>query len=96
VKAEIGDAYMLETTVLDSHGTARTVRRLNPLLKTVEACETKMVVLSKTLGLTPVDREKAKPTRPHEDTSQPTPGTVDWILQEHAKKLSQDSDGLPA
>jgi P27 family predicted phage terminase small subunit len=95
-KREIGDSLMLETTLLDSHGVARIVRRLNPLLKTVETCESKMISLAKSLGLTPVDREKAKPTQPHEAADGPLPGTVDFILQEHAKKIAQNNDGMPA
>jgi P27 family predicted phage terminase small subunit len=95
-KREIGDSLMLETTLLDSHGVARVVRRINPLLKTVETCESKMVALAAKLGLTPIDREKSKPTQPHEDSSQPLPGTIGWIIEEHARKEAQNADNLPS
>jgi P27 family predicted phage terminase small subunit len=61
-KREIGDSLMIETTVTDNNGNPRIVSRLNPLLKVAQACEARMLSLVKALGLTPVDREKARPT----------------------------------
>ena len=66
-KKEIGDSLMVATTVLDSHGTARTVTRLNPLLRVAQQCESRMLSLVKALGLTPLDREKVKQTASGEE-----------------------------
>ena len=61
-KKEIGDALMIETQVTDNNGNLRTVTRLNPLIKVAEACESRLLALTKSLGLTPVDRDKARTT----------------------------------
>lgn len=66
-KREMGDDLMVETTVTDNNGNLRLVSRLNPLLKIVQACEARLQSLTKSLGLTPVDREKARPTRRDEE-----------------------------
>ena len=66
-KAEIGDSLMVATTVLDSNGAARTVTRLNPLLRVAQQCESRMLSLVKVLGLTPLDREKVKQTASGEE-----------------------------
>jgi P27 family predicted phage terminase small subunit len=65
-KTEIGTSLMVETTVLDSNGVARIVKRLNPLLKVVQADESRLMALAKSLGLTPMDRDKVKQTQPNE------------------------------
>jgi P27 family predicted phage terminase small subunit len=67
VKAAIGDQYMVTTTVTNNHGVDRTVSRLNPLLKVLQADESRLQSLAKSLGLTPLDREKVKQTRPNEE-----------------------------
>ena len=61
-KAEIGDDLMVEHTSLDSHGKVHVSRRVHPLLKIAAECETKLLALVRTLGLTPLDRERTKPT----------------------------------
>jgi P27 family predicted phage terminase small subunit len=85
-KREIGDELMVTTTVTDNNGTPRTVTRLNPLLKVAQNCESRMLSLVKELGLTPVTRDKAKPTRPSEAESEAQPGTVAWMVLQGSKK----------
>src|ERR1700733_8314324 len=41
-KREIGDSLMVTTTITDNHGKQHIVERLNPLLKIVAQCETRM------------------------------------------------------
>ncbi len=83
-KTEVGDSLMVTTQVTDNNGTLRTVTRLNPLLKVVEACESRMLSLVKALGLTPVDREKARPTTgtPKEEI---VPGSMADLMPELLK-----------
>lgn len=81
-KQAIGDDLMQETVVTDNHGVARTVRRVHPLLKVVQNCEAQLLALAKSLGLTPVDREKAKPTKPNEDEEKIVPGSCADLMPE--------------
>lgn len=60
VKAQIGDQFMVTTTVTNNHGVERTVSKLNPLLKVAQSDEMRLQSLAKELGLTPKDREKVK------------------------------------
>jgi P27 family predicted phage terminase small subunit len=75
-KREIGESLMIETEFTDNHGVAHVVKRLNPLLKVAQNCEARLLALAKTLGLTPVDREKAKPTRPGGGKLEVIPGSL--------------------
>lgn len=61
-KREIGEELMVTTKVTDNNGNLREVTRLNPLLKVAQACETRLLSLTKELGLTPKEREKVKQT----------------------------------
>jgi len=80
-KQNIADHLMIETTMLDSNGNARVVSRINPLLKVADTCESKLLAIAKTLGLTPVDRDKVKPTTDAEPENQePKEGTAAWII----------------
>jgi P27 family predicted phage terminase small subunit len=90
-KNEIGDSLMVETTVTDNNGNLRTVRRLNPLLKVAQSCEARMLALVKALGLTPVDREKARPTTSSNDTPI-VPGSVGWMLLHGDKEKKGEDD----
>jgi P27 family predicted phage terminase small subunit len=85
-KREIGDELMVTTTITDNNGTARTVTRLNPLLKVAQNCESRMLSLVKELGLTPVSREKAKPTSLNEQEHEAQPGTVAYMVLQGSKK----------
>ncbi len=84
-KNEIGDELMIETQVTDNNGNLRTVRRLNPLLKVAEQCEGRMLALVKALGLTPVDRERSRPTTT-DGSAQPLPGSVGWTILHGGEK----------
>jgi len=64
----------IECTLLDSNGQAHVNRKLNPMLKVVESCETKLLSLLKSLGLTPNSRETVKPAR---EKPRKTRGIVD-------------------
>jgi P27 family predicted phage terminase small subunit len=61
-KAQIGDALMVVTQVTDNNGNLRTVSRLNPLIKVAQQCESRLQSLAKDLGLSPITRDKVKPT----------------------------------
>lgn len=61
-KKALGDQFLVTTQLLDSSGTLRTVTRTNPLVKICQDCESKILALTKSLGLTPTDRDKVKPT----------------------------------
>ena len=60
-KEALGIEYTITTTILDKKGNANTVTRENPLCKIVSDCESKILSLSKALGLTPADRDRVKP-----------------------------------
>jgi P27 family predicted phage terminase small subunit len=74
-KGEVGDKLIVTKTVLDSHGEAHEVERLNPLLKIVEKCESQLVRLEASLGLTPTDRDRAKQTKVSDAGEQVIPGS---------------------
>jgi hypothetical protein len=70
---------MVDVIVTDSSGVVHTSHRLNPLLKVLEACESRLLALGKSLGLTPADREKVKPTAPVAPPAKVLiPGSIDW------------------
>lgn len=62
-KRAIGKQLMIETTVTDNNGNARTVSRLNPLLKVAENCEGRLLPLIKELGLSPRARDSIRQTK---------------------------------
>lgn len=70
-KRSIGNNLMVATEVTDNHGEVRVVQKLNPLLKIVEACESRLLALAKALGLTPTTRDHVKPTKADEDEELP-------------------------
>jgi P27 family predicted phage terminase small subunit len=61
-KREIGKELMVESIVLDNNGMPHKQKKLNPLLKVAATCETRLLALAKSLGLTPIDRDKVKRT----------------------------------
>ncbi len=69
-------ALMIDVTVLDNHGEPHVNRKLNPLLKVVEAAERNVLTLARELGLTPLLRERVKPAK--ED---PKPNPLDAHLR---------------
>lgn len=60
-KETLGDEFTITTTVTDKTGKAVIVTRENPLVKICSDCESKILSLSKALGLTPADRDRVKP-----------------------------------
>ena len=61
-KAEIGERLMITITVLDHNGAPIHKDVLHPLLKVVQACESRLAQVAKELSLTPLSRDKARPT----------------------------------
>jgi P27 family predicted phage terminase small subunit len=81
-KKELGTELMIDDPVLDSNGQLHTRRKLNPLLKVVEAAEKNLLVMARELGLTPLMREKVKPAKePESETA--GPATVGDALRGH-------------
>jgi len=73
---------MVEVEVTDNHGEAHIVRRLNPLLRVAQDCEKQLRALAKTLGLTPIDRDKVKQVagaKTVETDPATVPGTVAYF-----------------
>jgi P27 family predicted phage terminase small subunit len=83
-KEAVGQELMVTTTITDNNGTARTVTRLNPLLKVVQACESRMLGLIKELGLTPAARDKVKPTAANREL-EVVPGSMADLMPELLK-----------
>jgi P27 family predicted phage terminase small subunit len=81
LKENIGDEWEVDTVVLDSNGVARTVRRVNPLLKILAATEARMQSTFKSLAITPLDREKAKQTSPNQK-EEIVPGSMADLMPE--------------
>lgn len=81
-KRELGNQLMVTETVLDNHGEPITKRKLNPLLRVVEAAEKNLLAMARELGLTPLLREKVKPAKQSETTAS-GPATVADALRGH-------------
>jgi P27 family predicted phage terminase small subunit len=62
-KAELGNAYTITVTITDKNGHTITTVKANPLLKVVEVCEARILSLQSALGLTPLARDKVRPTQ---------------------------------
>jgi P27 family predicted phage terminase small subunit len=62
-KRELGDRLLIETTIVDKKGNTFTTTKAHPLIKIIETAETKILALSKALGLTAIDRDKVRPTQ---------------------------------
>ncbi len=87
-KSQLGNRYMVETVVLDSHGTAHTVLKVNPLLKLVNESEQRLLQIIRALGMSPVDKNRA--TQTHHDPEQDViPGSA---LDTHPELFSGDSN----
>jgi P27 family predicted phage terminase small subunit len=61
-KSELVGKLFVQIPLLDSNGQVHFVERPNPRLKIASECETKLLAITKTLGLSPTDRERSKPT----------------------------------
>jgi P27 family predicted phage terminase small subunit len=62
-KQELGTEYMITTAVKDKEGNLVQSVKANPLLKVVEVCEARILSLQSALGLTPMARDKVRPTQ---------------------------------
>lgn len=92
-KEQLGEHYMITTTIKDTHGEPVIVQRLNPLLKVVEACEGRLLTLAKNLGLTPLDRDKVKPTRVNPEL-EIVPGSVAETHPELLAKVLKENEEM--
>lgn len=103
-KSELGKSLLIETVVTDNNGIAHTTKRLNPLLKVVDACEGKLLAMSKSLGLTPVDRDRVRPVSQPELAPELVEGTGAWwkaqqqpalvpVVVNPADMIEEDADG---
>ena len=81
-KRSIGNNLTVATEVTDNHGEVRVVQKLNPLLKVVETCESRLLALAKALGLTPTTRDHVKQTKPDEDEQLPPNSYGAWKQQQ--------------
>jgi P27 family predicted phage terminase small subunit len=70
------DGLMVTVTVMDSNGQPTQKEKLHPLLRVVQDCETRLLTLSKSLGLTPDTREKVKQARTNPLADEVVPGSV--------------------
>jgi P27 family predicted phage terminase small subunit len=61
-KKELAGNLMVKIPLLDSNGQVHFVMRPNPMLKIVTDAEGRLLTIAKTLGLSPVDRERSKQT----------------------------------
>jgi P27 family predicted phage terminase small subunit len=76
LKAQLDGQYMVEVTVLDNNGQAHVSKRVNPLLKELNAVEGRLVGLIRELGITPRTRESVKTTAPAKQPLQIVPGSA--------------------
>lgn len=61
-KQELGSEYTITASVKDKDGNVVQSVKANPLLKVVEVCEARILSLQSALGLTPMARDKVRPT----------------------------------
>jgi P27 family predicted phage terminase small subunit len=96
-KAAVGDDLMVETKMKNSNGEFVTVKRLNPLLKVLQLDESKLLALTRELGLTPQARDKVKPTSSKRGALAVVPGSIaethPWLLD--GSKPPQQEIKLP-
>ena len=62
-KTELGNLYTISVTITDKKGNIITAVKANPLLKVVEVCEARILSLQSALGLTPLARDRVRPTQ---------------------------------
>jgi P27 family predicted phage terminase small subunit len=73
---------IVDVTVTDNNGNARTVERPNQHVKIADSSAAKMFAILKELGLTPNQRQKAARTNELSKQKKFAPGTVGAMLQE--------------
>jgi P27 family predicted phage terminase small subunit len=62
LKEQLGTNFLIVVTILDSHGNPHEAKRVNPLVRMVSDCESKLLAVVKTLGLSPTDSRRTQPT----------------------------------
>jgi P27 family predicted phage terminase small subunit len=67
---------MVKIPLLDSNGQVHFVLRPNPLLKIATEAEGRLLTIAKTLGLSPVDRERTKRTLREDTRDGVVPGSI--------------------
>lgn len=88
-KAEIGASLLIEVTILDNNGMPHVTKKLNPLLKVTSDCESRLLTLAKSLGLTPTDRERSKRTADSFE-EKPIPGSAaDYLSKLNVVPINQ-------
>jgi P27 family predicted phage terminase small subunit len=73
------EGVMVDTTVLDSHGVASVVRKLNPALKIVESCQRTLMAFAREMGSTPRSRDQVKPAPPGPGEQKAEPKAYDLL-----------------
>jgi P27 family predicted phage terminase small subunit len=94
IKNAIGEEWTITTLIKDTNGVPHEVTRVNPLLKELGATEARFLSILKTLGLSPTDRDKAKPVLPAQPEG-PQPGTAAYLLAEY-ERTHPDGMDTPA
>jgi P27 family predicted phage terminase small subunit len=82
LKAALDGEYLVEVTVLDSNGKAHVSKRLNPLLKELNAVEGRLLGLVRELGITPRTREAVKPVAPDNPGKLYPVDSIGWLRQQ--------------
>jgi P27 family predicted phage terminase small subunit len=85
----------IEQTVLDSNGQPHTNLKINPLLRVVENCETKLLALVRALGLTPDTRDRVKPAQAETEKKTFAPGSIGFAYEEW-KQAQRDMEAVGA
>lgn len=91
LKTQIGDAWTIQTVVTGHNGDSHTVTRPNCLIPCLNATEARLLAILKTLGLSPTDKDRAKPVAPPK-SDEPQPGTVAYILREYERTHPDGTD----
>ena len=74
------DGMMIDTSVKDKHGNDHIVKRVNPMIKVMEAAAQRLLALSKSLGFSQVDIGRCKTTAADTaEDNKPIPGSA-WDL----------------
>lgn len=93
------DGLMVTTQVTDNNGNLRTVSRLNPVIRVAQQCETKLQSLAKDLGLTPITRDKIKPTSANPQ-NEIIPGSIadtnPEMLEQAIKSYKERQNAIPS
>jgi P27 family predicted phage terminase small subunit len=95
-KSEIASELIIETTVLDNNGMPHKQRKLNPLLKVTADCESRLLAIAKSLGLTPVDRNRSKLTAANTEQEIIPGSALDELNQMRVVPIDRPAVGVAA